>query len=39
MEMLEEHRCFGGWQQRWRHPCRHAKLRHDIQHFSSADSG
>lgn len=19
MEMLEEHRCFGGWQQRWRH--------------------
>lgn len=19
MEMLEEHRCFEGWQQRWRH--------------------
>ncbi len=33
MELLEEHRCFDGQQQRWRHhsPC--PELRHDVQHF------
>ena len=35
MEMLEEHRCFEGWQQRWRPRLRHVKLRHDLQYFSS----
>lgn len=35
MELLEEHRCFDGKQQRWRHhSC--PELRHDVQHFFTA---
>lgn len=36
MELLEEHRCFDGRQQRWRHHSPVLKLRHDVQHFFTA---
>ncbi|STW80391.1 S-formylglutathione hydrolase [Klebsiella michiganensis] len=33
MELLEEHRCFEGRQQRWRHDSATLKLRNDLQHL------
>ncbi len=37
MEMLEEHRCFEGWQQRWRHH-QYLKLPDDVQYLSPTPS-
>lgn len=38
MEMLEEHRCFEGWQQRWRHDSSTLKLPDDVQYLSPTTS-
>jgi len=34
LELLEEHRIFGGWQQRWRHASA-VELPDDLQHLSA----
>ncbi|MFP1483859.1 hypothetical protein ACLB1S_20095 [Escherichia coli] len=38
MEMLEERRCFEGWQQRWRHRLQYLKLPDDVQYLSPTPS-
>lgn len=37
MEMLEEHRCFEGWQQRWTR-LQYLKLPDDVQYLSPPPS-
>ncbi|STJ79784.1 putative esterase [Escherichia coli] len=38
MEMLEEHRCFEGWQQRWRHDSSTLNCPDDVQYLSPSTS-